>query len=433
MKIVYLMPGSGDRFYCENCVRDVALARALRAAGHEVRVAPLYLPPFADPIDGIPSGPIFYGGINAYLQQRFAFFRKTPGWVDRLFDARPLLRLAARSAGSVRAAELGEMTLSVLLGEEGRQRKELERLLRWIETQERPEAVHLSSPLLAGIGAAVRRRFGLPVVCTMQDEDVWVDAMDEPYRTRCWEAMARMGREVDAFVAVSRYFAEAMRGRLGIPPERLHVVYPGIEAGAEPAAAGSGPPAIGYLARLCASMGLEILAEAFLRLRRSGAFGDVRLHLAGGMTADDEEFVDGLLKRFAEAGLDGAVRIFSGLEPARRREFLESVRVLSVPAPSGAAFGTFLLEALAAGVPVVQPRLGAFPELVEATGGGILYEPNDAEALARALGKLLSDERQRLELGRRGRESVVKNFGLDRMAREMLAVYGKAVASHAAR
>lgn len=433
MKIVYLMPGSGDRFYCENCVRDVALARALRGAGHEVRVAPLYLPSFVNPLDGIPSGPIFYGGINAYLQQKFAFFRKTPRWLDRLFDARPLLRLAARSAGSVRAAELGEMTLSVLFGEEGRQRKELERLLRWIETQDRPDVVHLSSPLLAGLGAAVKRRFGRPVVCTMQDEDVWVDAMEEPYRTRCWEAMARLGREVDAFVGVSRSFAEAMRGRLGIPAERLHVVYVGIEAGPEPPTVRPGPPAVGYLARLCRSMGLEILAEAFLKLRRSGAFPDLRLHLSGGMTADDEAFVGELFERFAAAGAGEAVRIFPDLEPARRREFLESVWVLSVPSPAGAAFGTFVLEALAAGVPVAQPRLGAFPELVEATGGGILYEPNDAEALARALGKLLSDDRQRSELARRGRESVVKHFSLERMARETLAVYGKVAASHGVR
>lgn len=433
MKVVYLMPGSGDRFYCENCVRDVALARALRGAGHEVRVAPLYLPQFVDPLDGIPSGPIFYGGINAYLQQKFALFRKTPRWVDRLFDARPLLRLAAARAGSVRAAQLGEITLSVLLGEDGRQRKELERLLRWIETQDRPDVVHLSSPLLAGLGAAVKKRLGIPVVCTMQDEDVWVDAMEEPYRTRCWEAMARLGREVDAFVGVSRHFAEAMRVRLGIPSDRLHVVYVGIEAGAEPPAARSGPPAVGYLARLCRSMGLDILAEAFLRLRRSGPFGDVRLHLAGGSTADDEDFVEELLERFAAAGALEAVRIFPDLGPARRREFLESVWVLSVPSPSGAAFGTFVLEALAAGVPVAQPRLGAFPELVEATGGGILYEPNGAEALARALGKLLSDDRQRSELARRGRESVVKNFSLERMARETLAVYEKAVASHGVR
>lgn len=430
MKIVYLMPGSGDRFYCENCVRDVALVRALRGAGHEVRVAPLYLPPFVDPLDGIPSGPIFYGGINAYLQQKFAFFRKTPRWVDRLFDARPLLRLAARRAGSVRAAELGEMTLSVLLGEEGRQRKELERLLRWIETQDRPDVIHLSSPLLAGLGVAVKRHFGLPVVCTMQDEDVWVDAMEEPYRARCWEAMARLGREVDAFVGVSRHFAEVMRGRLGIPAERLHVVYVGIEAGPEPLPARPGPPAIGYLARLSRSMGLEILAEAFLRLRRSDPFRDVRLHLAGGMTADDEGFVEDLLGRFAAAGASEAVRVFHDLEPARRREFLETVWVLSVPSPAGAAFGTFVLEALAAGVPVAQPRRGAFPELLEATGGGILYEPNDAEALARALGKLLSDDRQRAELARRGRESVVKNFSFERMARETLAVYGKVAASH---
>lgn len=422
MKIVQLLPGSGDRFYCENCVRDTALVRALDAAGQDVVVAPLYLPLFVDGLDGVARTPVFYGGINAYLQQHFALFRKTPRWVDRLFDSRPFLRMAAGRAGSVRASELGEMTLSVLRGTEGRQAKELGRLLGWLEKSDRPDLVHLSSPLLLGIGAAIKKRLGVPVVCSLQDEDSWVDAMEEPSRGLCWEAMAEGARHVDAFVAVSRYFAEVMRSRMRIDPGRLHVVYVGVDpVHFAPPPRPPDPPAVGYLARLSKSMGLAVLVDAFLRLKRT--FKNLRLHLSGGMTDDDGPFLDELRKKFADEGVAGDVRIYEEFDPTKRKEFLASLSALSVPTPQGVAFGTYLIESLSTGVPVVQPRVGSYPELVEATGGGVLYEPNDADTLARVLGELLSDEPRRAELGRKGRESVVKNFALQNMADQMLGIY----------
>ncbi|HLF95493.1 MAG TPA: glycosyltransferase family 4 protein [Planctomycetota bacterium] len=429
MRIVQVIPGSGDNFYCENCVRDGATVRALAAAGHDVVPVPLYLPQVIDPVEAISASPVFYGGINSYLQQKSGFFRWTPRWIDRLFDSKPLLRMAAKRAGSVRASGLGELTLSVLQGAEGRQVKELERLLRWLEKQEKPDVVHLSSPLLLGIGTAIKKRLGVPLVCTMQDEDVWIDAMDEPSRSRCWEAMASGAREVDAFIALSRYFGEVMRGRLRIDPARLHGVPIGIDPGAPPAGKAPDPPAIGYLARMSRGMGLGILVDAFLKLKKTAPFRDLRLRLSGGKTGDDEEFLEGLRSRFASEGVSGDVTIHEEFDEASRREFLSGLTLLSVPTPNGAAFGTYILEALACGVPVVQPRVGSFPELVDATGGGVLYEPNDAETLARALGELLPDGDRRAELGRRGRDSVVRSFGLDTMAKNMVEVYRTVLAS----
>ncbi|MBI4564528.1 MAG: glycosyltransferase family 4 protein [Planctomycetes bacterium] len=432
LKIVDILPGTGDRFYCENCVRDNALVQALREAGHEVTVARLYLPQLVDRIEETSGGPIFYGGINAYLQQKFSLFRKTPRWIDGIFDWRPLLRLAARRAASVRASSLGDMTLSVLKGLDGNQAKELDRLLRWVEGMKRPHVVHLSSSLLLGIGDAIKIRLGVPVVCSLQDEDSWLDAMEEPFRSLCWEAMADGARHVDAFVSVSRYFAGVMRERLRIESERMHVVYVGVdpEAFAPPERAPDAP-AVGYLARLSESLGLGLLAEAFLKLKRMERFRNLRLHLIGGMTADDRPFLEDLMRRFAAEGVQGDVKIFEEFDAAKRMEFLASVSVLSVPTPTGVAFGTFIMEALAAGVPVVQPREGAFPEVVEATGGGVLYEPNDAETLTRALGEVLGDEKRRAELGRQGRHSIVKNYTLEHMAKNMLDVYRSVVSADA--
>lgn len=427
MKSIHILPGSGDNFYCENCVRDNATVRALLARDQEVVAVPMYLPQRIERVEAIARAPVFYGGVNSYLQQVSGFFRWTPRWVDRIFDSGFLLNLAAKRAGSVRARGLGELTLSVMQGEEGKQVKELDRLLRWLDTVDRPDLVHLSTPLLMGIGLAIRKRFGLPVVCTLQDEDVWIDAMEEPWRTRCWETMAQGGREVAGFIAVSRYFGEVMRQRLQIDPAKLHVIHIGVDPGAEPAGAPPDPPAVGYLSRMAESMGLPVLVEAVFRLKKSGRFRNLRLHLSGGQTADDAPFLERLRRRFADLGAAGDLRFFDDFDPQSRARFMESISVLSVPTPGGVAFGTFILEAGARGVPVVQPRVGSYPELIEATGGGILYEPNTAEALAGALGDLLADGARRAELGRRGRESVVRSFSLATMAEKMSDLYARLV------
>jgi glycosyltransferase involved in cell wall biosynthesis len=427
MRIVQILPGSGDRFYCENCVRDNAVVRALKRAGEDVVAVPMYLPPIIERVDGLSDAPVFFGGINAYLQQKSGFFRKTPRWLDRIFDARFLLRIAARRAGSVRARGLGEMTLSILQGTEGNQAKELRRLVRWLEGMEKPHAVHLSTSLLLGIGREIKKSLGVPLVCSLQDEDVWVDAMEPAYRDLCWKAMEEGAREVEAFVVGSRYYGGVMRDRLGIPPDRLHVVPIGVEAGDPPPAASADPPALGYLARMSEGMGLGTLADAFLLLKKREGFRDLRLHLSGGSTGDDTAFLEELRRKFAAEGVERDVAFFEEFDPAARRRFFCTLTLLSVPAPRGAAFGTYILESLAAGVPVVQPRLGSFPELVEGTGGGVLYEPNDAGTLARVLGDLLPDRGRRSELARKGRESVVKSFGLDTMARGLIAIYGRIV------
>jgi glycosyltransferase involved in cell wall biosynthesis len=411
MKSIQILPGSGDNFYCENCVRDNATVRALKKAGEDIVAVPMYLPQVADRVDVISDAPVFYGGINSYLQQVSGFFRWTPRWMDSLFDTRFLLRIAAKRAGSVRARNLGELTLSVMQGRDGKQVKELDRLLHYLDGVEKPDLVHLSTSLLMGIGLAIKKRFGIPIVCTLQDEDVWIDAMEEPWRSRCWETMVKGGEEVGAFIAVSRYFGDVMQERLKIPASRMHVVPVGVEAGDPPVAAASpSPPAIGYLARMAESMGLPLLVDAFLKLKRTERHKNLRLHLSGGKTGDDGPFLERLHRRLADEGVMQDVTIFDEFDPARRKEFFASLTLLSVPSSHGVAFGTYLLEAAARGVPVVQPKIGSYPELMEAIGGGVLYEPNDADTLARAIGELLENPERRADLGRRGRESVIRSF-----------------------
>jgi glycosyltransferase involved in cell wall biosynthesis len=132
------------------------------------------------------------------------------------------------------------------------------------------------------------------------------------------------------------------------------------------------------------------------------------------------------LKRdFARRGLRARVRFLGSFQRSERIRFLSSLAVLSVPVPGGTAFGTFILEALAAGVPVVQPRLGGFTELVSDTAGGLLYEPNSPEALAEALAELLTDPRKAREMGEAGRRAVRARYTAASMAACLEAAFGR--------
>ncbi len=423
MKIAYLMPGAGGSFYCENCLRDAALIRAVSRLGHDPLLVPLYLPLKIDEPTSIPAAPVFFGGINVYLEQKSALWRRLPRGLTRWLDAPWLLRWAAKRAGMTRARDLADTTLSMLRGEHGHQARELDRLTQWLAQEERPDLVSLSNCLLIGAARALRERLRVPIVCALQDEDIFLDGLPEPQRTQAYEAIAERARDVDAFVAVSRYYAGLMRERLRLPADRLHVVHNGIPVeGYEPAGAPSDPPAIGFLERLCHEKGVDVLAEAFLSLRPR--FAGLKLRLAGGWTTADEPFLDGVRGRVAGAGAAEAVELLPNLPRAERQAFLRTLSVLSVPSRHPEAFGMYIIEALAAGVPVVLPLKGAFPELVEATGGGILYDGDGPEPLAAALAELLDNPARARELGARGREAVRRDFCVEVAARKMSDIYG---------
>lgn len=434
MRIVHLMPGAGGTFYCENCLRDAGLLRAMRRLGHDAISVPLYLPLQLDGPEPESPSPVFFGGINVYLQEKSALFRRTPRWVDRIFDAPALLRWAASKAGMTDAKTLAETTMSMLRGEDGHQVKELERLVAWLAGEQRPDVVCISNALLLGVARRVREELGAAVVCQLQDEDIFLDAFPQPWRADAWALVGERARDVDAFMAVSRYYGERMRERLALDGDRVHVVYNGIATeGYAPADAPPAPPAVGFLERLCPEKGFDILVEAFILLRQRPELGDLRLRAAGGWTAGEKRFLESVHRRTEEAGVADAVDALPNLDRAARQAFLRDLSVLSVPARHPEAFGMYVLEALATGVPVVLPRRGAFPELVEATGGGVLCEAEDPQSLADALAGLLLDADRARGLGRAGRGVVLERFTEGRMAGEAAEVYERALERRRAR
>jgi glycosyltransferase involved in cell wall biosynthesis len=424
MRIVQICPSSGDSFYCENCLRDAALVKALRKLGHDVVMVPLYLPLPAD-IMPLSDTPIFFGGINVYLQQKLALFRKTPRWIDRWFDSRWLLEWAGRKAGMTSALDLGETTVSMLLGEDGRQVKELDRLVDWLKAEpQKPDIVCLSNILLAGMARRIKEELGVPVVCLLQDEDGFLDGLTPSHAQQAWAILHERARDIDAFLAVSRYFADTMQVRLKMDAARMYVTYAGVELDAYATDSGDCPvPVIGFLSRMCPDRGLERLVDAFILLKKNERLRPVRLRVYGGKTAGDEPFLERLRSKLAAAGVLADVDFLPAFDHRSKLEFLKGLSLLSVPEEKPVACGLYVLEALAMGVPVVEPAMGCFPETIAMTGGGVLYAPNTAEKLAQAMGPLLLDPQAARRLGAEGRAGVAKTFDIERTAAEMVRIY----------
>jgi glycosyltransferase involved in cell wall biosynthesis len=415
MHIVHLTAGTGS-FFCGTCLRDHALVKALRRRGHDAVMVPLYLPLVLDDSGSSEGSPLFFGGINVYLQQKSAFFRHTPLWLDKLLDSSALLRRAGRKAGMTDPRELGEMTLSMMEGEHGQQAKELNKLLAWL-VEQKPEVVCLSNSLLIGVARRVHEELRVPIICSLQGEDAFLDSLPEPYRERCWQLVRERATQVDRFIAPSEYYKALMRERLRLAPEKILVIYNGIDLdGFAPAAALPAFPTVGFLARMCPEKGLDTLVEAFIKL--APHVPDARLKIGGTQTDADRPFVNDLTERLGQAGFVHAVKFMPNLTHAEKQQFLRGLSILSVPTRSGEAFGLFVIESLASGVPVAQPNTGAFPELIELTGGGVVYPQGNASSLSDTLEKMLLDPAHAAGLGRRGREIVKTRFTSDAMARK---------------
>jgi glycosyltransferase involved in cell wall biosynthesis len=392
-------------------------------------MVPLYLPLPADKTEPLSNAPIFFGGINVYLQQKLTLFRKTPRWIDRWFDSRSLLAWAGRKAGMTSARNLGETTVSMLQGEDGRQIKELDRFVDWLQTEpQRPDIVCLSNILLAGMARRIKERLGVPVVCLLQDEDGFLDGLTSPYADQAWGIVRDRARDIEAFLAVSKYFADVMSPRLGSHASRIHVAHLGVELD-EHVRGDSGPavPTIGFLSRTCPDRGLEKLVDAFLLLKEKEPLRAAKLRICGGKLACDESFLERLRSRLLSAGVLTDVEFLPAFDRQSKQEFLRSLSVLSVPEEKPVAYGLYVLEALAMGVPVVEPAIGCFPETLALTGGGVLYEPNTPERLAAALEPLLLDPPAARRLGAEGRVGVAKSFEIVRTAAQMVGIYEQIV------
>jgi glycosyltransferase involved in cell wall biosynthesis len=423
MNIIQIIPGSGGSFYCGNCLRDSKYFNALRAEGHHVTKIPMYLPLFADEHD-ISDVPIFYGAISTYLKQLYPVLRKAPKWFDDILNSKPLMKLAASMAGSTRASGLEDMTISMLLGEQGAQKEELEHMVNWIAEHCKPDVIHISNALLLGLARRLKEKIGVPVVCSLQDEDVWVDAVHPSFRDRIWKLMHTRADDVDALVAVSNFFAVKMKELMQLPDEKVKTIHLGVEVSDyHYVSTRNKPRNVGFISRMCHENGFDIVVDAFVYLKKKQGFEDVKLIATGGSTGDDSKFFKEQKRKIRENGLNDFFEVLPDFEEKGVHDFFSKVMLISVPVRIGEAFGIYLLESMASGVPVVQPSLGAFPEIIELSGGGLTYMPNSPEILCEAWAGLLSDSDKLEQLSILGYEGTKARFNIQNHAREIVELY----------
>ncbi len=431
MKILAFTAGAAQ-MYCGSCIRDNALAAELLKQGHDCILVPLYTPTLTD--EQNVSGPhVFFGGISVYLEQYWRIFRRTPWLLDRLWDSHWALDIASRRSIAVSPKLLGEMTVSMLRGEQGFQRKEIQKLTAWLHSEAPPDLVTLPNSLLIGLARPIADTVKRPVYCTLQGEDLFLSMLEEPYKTTALELIRAKVSDIDGFMAVSDYYAEFMCRHLRIPERKMHVVPLGINLdGCGPKThAESGSFKIGYFARVAPEKGLHLLVESYLRLRTELDFGQASLEVAGYLAPEHREYLTRVGQRMKDSGLGGEFHYHGVLDRGHKIDFLRSLDVLSVPSTYDEPKGIFLLEAMANGVPVVQPRRGAFPEMLSKTGGGILVEPDDAVSLAEGLLRLRKDTELRAALGRQGAEGVREHYSVSKMTARALQVFTEIAAARA--
>ena len=419
MKIIYIASGAAN-MYCGSCMHDNALAAGMKAAGEDVSMFPLYTPMRLDE-ENVGEKQIFYGGIKAYLMQKYPrpFFGRD--LLFRVAGSQALLRLMPRFdiGSAVDPVANAELTISMLNGESGNQRELLHELVQWIKSTYQPDVIHITNALLIGVAREFKRTLQVPITCGLHGEDIFLEGMPQQYQDEALAIIRERANDVDRFLAISTYYGEMFSKWVGLDQSKIDVVWPGIalndyrEMSVESA---TRPLTIGYLARFVPEKGLHLLVDAFIRLYHSGEFPNLQLVAGGYVSSAYKTYIDGIRRKIKENGLEDRVKLLGTLERAEKLNFFKQIDVFSVPAPYREPKGISILEALASGVPVVQPDHGAYPEWINATQGGVLHRPNDSVDLAEKLATLLRNADLRKRLGQQGRQGIFEKFSSERMA-----------------
>jgi glycosyltransferase involved in cell wall biosynthesis len=422
MRIAFITAGAAG-MYCGSCMRDNTLVTALRRQGHDALLIPAYMPIKVDEPDASQKR-VFFGGINIYLEQKFWLFRHTPRFLDKLFNFRWLLKWVSRFAVRAKYSDQGALTISMLQGTHGKQAKEVAELVQYLK-DEKPDVVLFTNALLSGVIPAVKQALGVPIFVTLQGDDIFLDELSAAERARCAELIRDNGRSADAYISTSAYYADYMAGYLGVPRESIHVVQPGINLaghGGPSEPRGDRPLTVGYFARICPEKGFHRVVEAFITMRRQSGAPAAKLKASGWLGENNRPYYDEQVKRLEAAGLLADFEHVECPTHDDKVRFMRSIDVLCVPTVYREPKGLYVLEAWANGVPVVLPAHGAFPELVESTGGGLLVPPDSIDALADGLARALKDHAFRARAGLTGEAAVRDRFTADVMARETVAL-----------
>ena len=420
MKILFIIPGSGDSFYCGNCFRDNLQVKALREQGQEVIVMPLYLPLGQEEFQA--DTPLFFPATTLYAAQRLFGGKRMPRWLERVTGSKWLLNVAASMAGTTTSEGLDGLTLSMIQGNDEAFQEMVTRMIDWIQDQERPDIVHLSSSLLIGIAKELKRQMDIPIVCSLQDEEVWIDRLEQSTAERAWKGIVESSRYIDCFVTTSHFYRDMILKRF---PElnEVEVIYPGVQVERYFSNERVSNPTIGFFYRMNREDGLDILADAFVLLKKSGRVPGLQLRIGGGYTSVDKPFINRIKKTLRPYEADVIWEEMYGLE--RHAAFYRQITVIAVPLRFEESVGLYLCEAFANGCPAVEPATGSFPEIVG--NAGLLYPENTPERLAEALATLFNDPERLAQCRENALTLARERYSHEVAARKLTAMYQRFV------
>ena len=431
MRVALITAGAAGMI-CGSCLNDNTLVRALRDLGHDAQLIPTYTPITTDGPEATTSR-VFMGGIRIYLEEKYPWFCNMPRWMTSWLDAKPLLRMAGKFAGSSDYSSLGNLTLSLLSGENGPHRHDMASLCDYLARESRPEIMHMSNALISGILPMIAKRLSAPIIVELQGDDIFLDGLKPQHKLLAIKAIRENTKNVARFHTPCVDYADYMAGYLGIDRSRFHVVPLGIDLGAyqtPPKSHKGGAPVLGYFARMCPEKGLDLLLDAWLLLRNKPDFGTLKLQVGGYLGKAHQSYWKALQKKVHDAGhADGLVHRPCATT-VEKSAFFADCDLFSVPARMREPKGIYLLEAWAHGLSVIGPQYGSFPELISHTGGGILFERENVVKLAEAIESLLKDPNQAGEMGQKAKRIVGERFTSENMARATLASYSEVLASY---
>jgi glycosyltransferase involved in cell wall biosynthesis len=427
LSICYIVAGTGSSFYCQNCIRDVALVHNLKQQGHDVTVVPLYLPLVDDYHESIKRSPLFFGAVSTYFREQVPGMKHMPGLLERALDSPVMLSIAARYAGSTDPQGHEALTVSMLQGKGGTLHEQVGKLVKWIKEQPGFDIIHISNALLSGLAEAIRTEVEIPIICSLQDEDSWLTGMREPWAGEAWSLIEHQAGYIDRFIAVSDWYADFFKKRLPGVSSRIVTLYPGVDMIEYPGNTGTGGRNIGYLARICPQYGFDILVDAFIEMKKRGGSDDIKLKVMGGLTPADKKFISTMIKKLKRAEVYQDVHFYNDFDRQQRLELFAGISVLALPTRIPEAFGNQLLEAMAAGVPVITPEIGGYPELVNKAGGGVLIRDMNSNTLLKSLENLLNDTTERERLAQTGRESISQTMTITNMITRLVSRYNDCI------
>ena len=423
VKIAIITAG-GAGMFCGSCMQDNTLARTLRLAGEDAVLVPTYTPIRVDE-ENASIDEVFLGGVNVYLDSTVPGWKRLPRWMTSWLNRPSIISLLTRFGSSTEASKLGSLTLDMLRGSAGPQRREIEEFVDYLCDDLKPDVVIFSNALLSGVVPTLRPRYEGRILCLLQGDDIFLEGLTPRWKQPVLQQLTENGRQFDGFLAHSKYYAHFMASYLTLPIEKIRKIPLSIDTSTATSDSMSLLPSeeekqpqnifrIGYFARICPEKGVQNLLSAAKVLLPGNS--NVRIPIAGYLPGQHRAWFDRLLADVQQVA-PGQIEYLGS--PAGRDEKFDVIRsfdVLCVPTEYQEPKGIYVLESALHNVPSVLPRHGAFPELIQQLGCGTLYDPLDEKGLETALQQCIDEStKNRVSLA----DKVCSLFGMESTAQTL--------------